>query len=99
VLQRVAEEHPDHPLLVAELGIGTDDEAWRESYLRDALAATEAAVAGGVDVRGVFLWTGIDNYEWHRGFDVRFGLFDRDRAPRPALDVVREAIAATPSPG
>jgi beta-glucosidase len=33
-------------------------------------------------VRGFFHWTGVDNYEWNHGFDVSFGLFDREREPR-----------------
>ena len=93
VIGRLAEDHPDHPLLVAELGIGTDDEAERETYLRDGLAVVEESIAEGADVRGVLFWTGVDNYEWHHGYTVRFGLFDRDRDrdPRPAADVARDA--------
>ena len=33
---------------------------------------------------GFFFWTGVDNYEWLHGYDVAFGLFDRDRTPRPS---------------
>ncbi len=36
-------------------------------------------------------WTGVDSYEWHHGYDVRFGLFDRDRNPKPAADIARRA--------
>jgi beta-glucosidase len=91
VLHRLAEDHPDLPLLVAELGIGTDDEDERVDYLRDAISIVEGAVAEGIDVEGIFFWTGVDNYEWHHGFDVHFGLFDRHRTPRPAAEVVRRA--------
>ena len=50
--------------------------------LRGSLAEVASAVDDGVDVRGFFHWTGIDNYEWQHGFTVPFGLFDRDRKPR-----------------
>jgi beta-glucosidase len=39
----------------------------------------------GVDVVGAFHQPAVDGYEWHRGFDARLGLFDRDRNPRPTL--------------
>jgi beta-glucosidase len=91
VLHRLAEEHPSMPMLVAELGIGTDDEDARAQYVRDGIDVVTDALDDGIDVRGLFFWTGVDNYEWHHGFDVRFGLFDRDRNPRPAADVARSA--------
>ena len=46
----------------------------------------------GVDVRGFFHWTGVDNYEWNHGFDVQFGCFTRDREPRGSA----ELLARTP---
>jgi beta-glucosidase len=50
----------------------------------------EEAVTDGVDVRGFFHWTGVDNYEWTYGYDVPFGLFTRDREPRPSAEVLRD---------
>lgn len=82
VLRRLADELPGRALLVAEHGVGTTDDDWREEVLRDSLAEVASAVADGVDLRGFFHWTGIDNYEWTYGYRVPFGLFDRDRRPR-----------------
>ena len=50
--------------------------------LRASLGVVEEAIADGIDVRGFFHWTGVDNYEWDHGFEVPFGLFDRNREPR-----------------
>ena len=50
--------------------------------LRDSLEQVEMAIDDGLDIRGLFHWTGVDNYEWDFGYDVAFGLFDRDRAPK-----------------
>lgn len=90
VIHRLAEMLPDHPLLVAEHGVGTDDDAWRSSILRESIGLVEEAIADGIDVRGFFHWTGVDNYEWNAGFTVPFGLFDRDRTPRLSAAVAAE---------
>ena len=90
VLRRLEEELPDRPILIGELGLGTDDDAWRCDYLRECLAIVEEAIDDGIDVRGVFHWTGVDNYEWLHGYDVKFGLFTRDREPRGSAEVARE---------
>jgi beta-glucosidase len=79
VLHRLSEDLPDRPLLISEHGVGTTDDAWRVELLREALDEVDRAIADGVDVRGFFHWTSVDNYEWLSGYDVPFGLFDRDR--------------------
>jgi beta-glucosidase len=95
VLDRLDEMLPGTPLLVAEYGIGTSDDSQRASYLERGLQVTSDAIARGIDVRGFFHWTGTDNYEWLHGFDVQFGLIDRDRNIRPSARVLqREAGSA-----
>jgi beta-glucosidase len=92
VLDRLHEQLPGVPLLVAEYGIGTDDDEARAAYLSRGLEMTNEAIARGVDVRGFFHWTGVDNYEWLHGFDVSFGLIDGGRSVRPSASVLqREA--------
>ena len=46
------------------------------------------ALGRGIDVRGFFHWTAVDNYEWLHGYDVAFGLIDRDRRVRPSAAVL-----------
>ena len=36
----------------------------------------ERAIKDGIDVRGMFYWTLIDNFEWAEGYDIRFGLYE-----------------------
>jgi beta-glucosidase len=90
VLKRLHDELPGRPLLICEHGVGTDDDDddWRGDVLRESLAIVDDAIADGVDVRGFFHWTGVDNYEWLHGFDVPFGLFTKDREPRPRASVL-----------
>ena len=91
-VRHLADELPGRPLLVAELGLGTPthkpDDQWREAYLRESLAFVEEAVHDGIDVRGVFFWTGVDNYEWTYGYDTQFGMFTRDREARPCVEAL-----------
>jgi len=88
-LDRLHATVPGTPLLVAEYGIGTDDDEQRARYIDDGLAITHDAIQRGIDVRGFFHWTAVDNYEWLHGYDVRFGLADADRNVRPSADVLR----------
>jgi beta-glucosidase len=88
VLDRLAAEIPDTPLLVAEYGIGTDDDEVRAQYIRDGMTVANAAISRGIDVRGFFHWTGVDNYEWLHGYDVSFGIVDRGRNLRPSARVL-----------
>ena len=89
VLHRLHDELPGRPLLICEHGVGTDDDDWRCDILRESLSLVERARDDGVDVRGFFHWTGVDNYEWNRGFDVQFGCFTREREPRGSAELLR----------
>ena len=48
---------------------------FRTNYYRDYIGAMESAIsADGVDVRGYFAWSLVDNFEWTNGYSVRFGM-------------------------
>jgi beta-glucosidase len=91
VLDRLHVELPGTPLLISEYGIGTHDDAEREAYLTAGLAIARDAIARGIALRGFFHWTGVDNYEWTHGYDVPFGLLDRERRVRPSAQILRAA--------
>jgi beta-glucosidase len=94
VLDRLHDELPDTPLVVAEFGIGTDDDGERSEYLERGLGVVHDAIRRGIDVRGFFHWTAVDNYEWLHGYDVKFGLIDVDRNVRASAEVIRrEALS------
>ena len=46
----------------------------RREYLRSHLLEVHRAVAEGYDVRGYFLWSLLDNFEWAEGYEKRFGI-------------------------
>jgi beta-glucosidase len=96
VLDRLHRTLPGTPLLVAEYGIGTSDDAKRAAYLERGLQVTSDAIARGIDVRGLFHWTAVDNYEWLNGYDIQFGIIDGDRNVRPSARVLqREATGVS----
>ncbi len=79
----------DLPVIVTENGIATDDDDQRIAYLDEALRGLAAAMAAGVDVRGYFAWSLLDNFEWILGYRPTFGLVAVDRTtfvrtPKPS---------------
>jgi beta-glucosidase len=78
---------------------GTVDDLDRISYLAGHLDALTAAVAQGVDVRGYYTWSLLDNFEWAEGYHQRFGLVHVDfetqcRTPKASYAWYRDLIAA-----
>ena len=67
------------PVYITENGLATNDDEWRERYLGEILSYVQRAIADGVDVRGYFHWTNMDNFEWARGYAMHFGLIGIDR--------------------
>jgi beta-glucosidase len=92
VLARLDAELPGKRFLVAEIGYGGNDDTARAAYLQAALDQVRDAIADGVDITGVHFWTGVDNYEWLEGDTVPFGLFDRNRVPRPSARIIQSSI-------
>jgi len=77
------------PLYVTENGAafrdvvspdGTVDDPERTDYVLRHLAAVHDALAAGADVRGYFVWSLLDNFEWAYGYDKRFGVVHVDFA-------------------
>ncbi len=62
------------PIYITENGVADSKDMVRRDFIRDMLIAVHRAIGKGVDVKGYFYWSLIDNYEWHHGFWPRFGL-------------------------
>ena len=67
------------PVYITENGLATADDEKRRAYLDAILSNVGLAIQDGVDVRGYFHWTNMDNFEWARGFAPKFGLISVDR--------------------
>ena len=89
------------PVIVTENGIGTEDDAQRVRYLTGALEGVRRLLADGVDVRGYFQWSLMDNFEWALGYGPKFGIASVDRTtfertPKPSARWYAEATANFP---
>ena len=87
VLARVAADYAAPPMYITENGAAFADtlapdgrvhDRERTAYLAAHLAACRDAVAAGVDLRGYFVWSLLDNFEWAWGYDMRFGVVHVD---------------------
>jgi beta-glucosidase len=67
------------PIYITENGIADASDTLRQEFIPKALAAVHRATAEGVDVRGYFYWSLLDNFEWDKGYWLRFGLVEVDR--------------------
>ena len=83
VLLRVSRDFTDLPIYVTESGASYDDyvdpngavvDADRVNYFSGYLTAAGEAIAEGVNLRGYFAWSFMDNFEWAEGYSKRFGL-------------------------
>jgi beta-glucosidase len=94
------------PIYITENGIADRADTKRPRFLVRHLTEVSRAIARGVDVRGYFHWSLLDNFEWAEGYEPRFGLVEVDyktqaRKPRPSAQlysrIARER--ALPDPG
>jgi beta-glucosidase len=87
LLLRLHRDYPDLPLMITENGaafpdVVSDDgaihDADRIDYLHRHIDAVGTAMDEGADVRGYFVWSLLDNFEWSWGYDRRFGIIRVD---------------------
>ncbi len=88
-LLRIHRDYAPRAIYITENGAAFDDpvdaagrivDEKRVRYLREHLQAAHRAIADGVPLRGYFLWSLMDNFEWGYGYQKRFGLLAVDRA-------------------
>lgn len=97
LLVSLHEQFPEQPMMVTENGAAFDDavaedgsvpDPERLDYLRRHFTAAHRAMARGVDLRGYFVWSLLDNFEWGYGYAKRFGIVrvDFDTLERTVKD-------------
>ncbi|MFZ1990034.1 MAG: GH1 family beta-glucosidase [Alphaproteobacteria bacterium] len=106
-LLEIGERYGRMPIYVTENGWGGEetadasgrvDDSPRARYIADYLAALLEARERGADVRGYFVWSLLDNFEWSEGYAKRFGIVRVDydtmkRTPKASYDWLKTVIA------
>jgi beta-glucosidase len=92
------------PIYITETGLPDHDDDQRPRFLLNHLAEVYRALRAGVDVRGVFIWSLLDNFEWSDGWALRFGLYAFDeqtgeRRLRPSGALYAAIARANAIPG
>ena len=88
------------PIYITENGIADDSDQKRAKFIEDHLLVLNKAIADGINVKGYFYWSLIDNFEWAYGFEKRFGLYHVDystqertlrEGSRQYLEIIQES--------
>jgi len=95
----VSERYGNMPMMITENGIATLDDEKRIRYLDEHLAMVRKARRDGYPVLGYFVWSLVDNYEWHWGYKAKFGVSHMNpktytRELRPSAFWYRDQIEA-----
>jgi beta-glucosidase len=80
------------PIIITENGVCDESDFLRLQAIQDYAAIIHKAIQDGIDVRGYYFWSAWDNFEWHLGPSMRFGLYECDpktkkRTPRPSAEL------------
>lgn len=108
LLVRIKKEYNPADIYITENGAAYSDgpdatgriaDGRRIEYLRSHLTAAHRAISEGVPLRGYFVWSLLDNFEWAHGFTKRFGLYwvdfdSQQRIPKDSAFWYRDVIAA-----
>ncbi len=106
LLIRVGRDYPGRPIVITESGAAFNDQPDPDGFVADEdrtayIAAHIAAVAeareAGTDIRGYFVWSLLDNFEWAYGYDKRFGIVrvdytTQERVPKRSAHWYRDTI-------
>lgn len=83
---RLVAEQSDLPIYVTENGLSTEDDTQRVAFFEGAVRSVAQCIEDGIDVRGYYAWSMMDNFEWVSGYGLKFGIVavDRDTMERTA---------------
>lgn len=101
-LRRAAKRFADFnkPIYILENGVPDRHDRIRPWLMKAAVKHMRKLLADGVDLRGYFHWSLVDNFEWNEGWHLRFGMIELDpatqaRRPRPSAEVYAEIIRSS----
>jgi len=83
------------PIIITESGVCDKSDKLRQQAIGDYARIIHKALQDGIDIKGYFWWSTWDNFEWHLGPSMRFGLYEcdpvtKERRKRPSADIFRK---------
>ena len=110
VVRNLLAQWPLPPIWITENGAadntpvtdGTCDDRLRCDYLQSHLLQLSQMVASGIDIRGYYVWSLLDNFEWAHGYSQRFGVVHVDyetqrRTPKTSARWLQQLISSQPA--
>jgi beta-glucosidase len=71
--------HYKKPIIITENGVADADDQYRRWWIEETIIAMERALSEGVQIKGYFHWSLLDNFEWSTGWWPKFGLVEVER--------------------
>ncbi len=107
VMSRIRDNYGNIPLMISENGCATEDvpdeEGWvddlaRIDFHRMHISSARKALDAGINLKGYYVWSILDNFEWSQGYDSRFGLVriepgTLNRIPKRSFGWYKQLIA------
>jgi beta-glucosidase len=83
------------PIIITENGVCDESDFLRLQAIQDYATILHQALKDGIDIRGYYFWSTWDNFEWHLGPSMKFGLYECDlktkqRLPKPSAELYRQ---------
>lgn len=89
-------EKTGKPLFITEIGIATEDESQLKRYMERALYSISQAYEEGVDIRGIYIWSLMKNFEWNLAWGHNFGICDQEGNLREGVKPLLSQVLLSP---
>ena len=92
VLKEMHAEYPKKDIFITEFGFSDDHGLRRPYWILETVRHVIEALEHQIPVKGMLLWTLVNNFEWNLGVHQKFGLFDEGELDKPLVPSSEEAI-------
>ncbi len=92
VLKEINKEYPNKDIFITEFGFSDNNGLRRPFWLLETVWHVIEALEHGVPIKGMLLWTLVNNFEWNLGVHQKFGLFDENELDKPLVPSSGEHI-------